>query len=80
MAVLPGRPRCRGQFDEAERRDASLEVCTVDPIAVAKQVARGRLPWGRLDDLLRGLLGSWVRGGMQMYELPSLQAQYHEHE
>ena len=72
--------RVRGHLAEAERRDASLEILPVDPIAVPDQVARRRFPGERLDHLLRGPLGGWVRGGMQMKELPTLEAQHHEHE
>ena len=56
IGILPGRPRCRANGRQAERRDGAAERGVEDRIAVVQQKARRRdvVPGKRLAELLPG--------------------------
>ena len=53
VGALPRRARRRQNLPDAESGDAPVEVPTVDAISIPQQVPRRRIPWKRLDHLLR---------------------------
>ena len=51
--ILPRGARCGKDLLDPETVDASIEVRSVDLISVPYQVPRRRVPWKRIDHLLR---------------------------
>ncbi len=49
---LPGRPRCGQYFRDPHTRQALPRGLPIDAVAIADHVARRRIPWKRLGDLL----------------------------
>ena len=71
--------RSNGDLTKAQSRDASPELRSVDPIAIADQVPSVRLVGERLNHLLRGPRRCRMGRHMDVKKPASLQAQHHEH-
>ena len=63
---LPRRSRSGLDFLDPHVLDTAGEVVTVDAVAITEKVSRSRVPWKRLDNLLRPIL---VGKDTQMHEL-----------
>src|SRR6516162_7916942 len=62
IGVLPGRSRCDRSVANSHRSDSVREGLPVGSIIVADQIARRRVPWKCLHDLLRQPLRRRMRG------------------
>jgi len=66
--ILPGAPRGGEHFFDAHALHPGSESRAVDAVAIPDQVARCRLPWERLGDLLAGSLGRRVLRHVEVHD------------
>jgi hypothetical protein len=80
VRILPSRPRRRLDFPDSQGLDAAREHDPVDRIAVAQEVARGRLQGAGLHELLRRPLGRGGVGHVDVEDASPVVRQDHEDE
>src|SRR5215469_12043165 len=79
IGSLPRRPGRREHLFDAHRLHLLHEVCPEDPIAIAQQIARRRLPGKGLSQLLNGPFGGRTSGDAKMQNAPPVMRQHQEH-
>src|ERR1019366_3087195 len=72
VGILPRRPGCGDDCLDAEALNPTLEVVTVDTVAVADQVLGRCVLWECLDDLLGGPLCARVAGDVPVDDAPAI--------
>ena len=79
VGPLPGRPRCRQHFLDAEILDLLGEVVTEDAVAISQQIAWRGIPRKGLTELLRGLLRRGVSRDAEVEDPAALVGQHQEY-
>jgi hypothetical protein len=78
-AVLPRGFRRGAELFDTKVSDSRVEGPAVDCVAVANQTDHVGIGTDRLDDLLGGPRGVWVRRHVDMQDAPPLQREYEEY-
>ena len=77
---LPRAPRRGKHLFNAHRCHSLAKISTVHAIAIAQQVARRRLPWERLDDLLCRPRGRRMRSDVEVSHAAPVVGENDQHE
>ena len=65
---LPGRSRCGQYFRDPQPSQALARGFPIDAVTIADHVARRRIPWKRLGDLLGDPGRRWVLRDTEMHD------------
>jgi hypothetical protein len=79
IRVLPGRLGGSDDLPDAQARDSAAKPRTVDGVRVAEQKSQLSSVAGEcFDDLLRGPLGGWVGGHVDVQDTPTVMGENEE--
>jgi hypothetical protein len=77
--ILPRTTRRRQHVVDADGVQRTARIRSVDRVTIPDDEALGGLPRPRLAELLRGPLGGWMRGDVQVDDAASIVRQHDEH-